>query len=197
MLNVELAERVIDKLSGCTEYNINIMNEKGIIVASKDKSRIGTFHEAAFEIIDKKLDYKTVEAEDTYLGTKPGINMAMEYKKKIIGVLGLTGEADNGELRAVAAVIKKMLETVLEYEEQKEAVIKRKTGKDRFINSLLYENASKSEIENMAQSLGYLDMARMTILISFKQKIILSEIMGKIHGGGVQTKEEMTLFSTI
>lgn len=81
-----MAERIIDKLVGCTDYNINIMNEKGIIVASKDKSRIGTFHEVAFEIVSKGLDYKEVEAEDTFLGVKPGINMALEYKKKIIGV---------------------------------------------------------------------------------------------------------------
>ena len=86
MLDVELAERIIDKLVGCTDYNINIMNEKGIIVASKDKSRIGTFHEVAFEIVSKGLDYKEVEAEDTFLSVKPGINMALEYKKKIIGV---------------------------------------------------------------------------------------------------------------
>ena len=47
VLDVELAEKIIDKLADCTDYNVNIMNDKGIIVASKDKSRVGTFHEVA------------------------------------------------------------------------------------------------------------------------------------------------------
>ncbi len=97
VLDVELAEKIIDKLADCTDYNVNIMNDKGIIVASKDKSRVGTFHEVALEIVQKKLDYKEVEAEDTFLGAKPGINMPLEYKKTIIGVLGLTGSFQNGQ----------------------------------------------------------------------------------------------------
>ena len=47
MLDKILAERFIDKISEFTEYNVNIMNEKGIIIASKDKDRIGGFHEIA------------------------------------------------------------------------------------------------------------------------------------------------------
>ena len=97
VLDVELAEKIIDKLADCTDYNVNIMNDKGIIVASKDKSRVGTFHEVALEIVQKKLDYKEVEAEDTFLGAKPGINMPLEHKKTIIGVLGLTGSFQNGQ----------------------------------------------------------------------------------------------------
>ncbi|MCI9068423.1 MAG: hypothetical protein HFI65_07130 [Lachnospiraceae bacterium] len=33
MLNVELSEKIIDRLTECTGYNINIMDERGIILA--------------------------------------------------------------------------------------------------------------------------------------------------------------------
>lgn len=92
MLNVELAEKIIDQLTECTDYNINIMDDRGIIVASRDKSRVGTFHEIAFEIVQKKLEVKEVEAKDNFLGTRAGINMALEYERRIIGVLSITGE---------------------------------------------------------------------------------------------------------
>ena len=193
MLEVELAEKIIDKLSGVTDYNINIMNEQGIIVASKDKSRIGTFHEVAFEIVNKKLDYKEVEAEDTFLGTKPGINMALEYKKKIIGVLGLTGQDNTGEIRSVAFVIKKMLETVLEYEYQKEKAQKRRTDKERFYNALLYEEANGRDLLHMASALGYSDVSRLPILICFKNAVNIGEMSEKIRGG-VYTGDRMTSF---
>ena len=68
VLDVELAEKIIDKLADCTDYNVNIMNDKGIIVASKDKSRVGTFHEVALEIVQKKLDYKEVEGGGHFPG---------------------------------------------------------------------------------------------------------------------------------
>ncbi|QNM06703.1 CdaR family transcriptional regulator [Qiania dongpingensis] len=181
MLDVELAEKIIEKLTECTDYNINIMNERGIIVASTDKSRVGTFHEVAFEIINKKLDFKEVEAEDTFLGTKAGINMALEYKRNVIGVLGLTGEIE--KIRPVVIVIKKMVETMLEYETQKEDALKRRTDKEHFINCLLYEDINKRELHNMAQALGYSEVTRVPILISFSDSVNLKEMSEKIKGG--------------
>lgn len=173
VLDVELAEKIIDKLADCTDYNVNIMNDKGIIVASKDKSRVGTFHEVALEIVQKKLDYKEVEAEDTFLGAKPGINMPLEYKKTIIGVLGLTGSFQNGqtdvrggEIRSVAMVIKRMMETMLEYEYSRQETTRRKNDKERFINCLLYEDMSKKELQSMAGALGYSDGMRIPVSIS-------------------------------
>ena len=174
VLDVELAEKIIDKLADCTDYNVNIMNDKGIIVASKDKSRVGTFHEVALEIVQKKLDYKEVEAEDTFLGAKPGINMPLEHKKTIIGVLGLTGSFQNGqtdvrggeEIRSVAMVIKRMMETMLEYEYSRQETSRRKNDKERFINCLLYEDMSKKELQSMAGALGYSDGMRIPVSIS-------------------------------
>lgn len=43
MLDNFLAEKFIKKAGESTEYNINIMDEKGVIIASKDAERIGNF----------------------------------------------------------------------------------------------------------------------------------------------------------
>lgn len=51
MIDRLFAERLIDKLSQFTEYNINIMDEDGIIIASRLKERVGTFHEVAFQLM--------------------------------------------------------------------------------------------------------------------------------------------------
>ena len=77
----------------------------------------------------------------------------------------MTGNCESGEIHAVAAVIKKMLETMLEYEAQKEEKIKRKTDKERFINCLLYEETNRRELAGMAQALGYSEVSRIPILI--------------------------------
>ena len=164
MLDVGLTERIIEKLADCTDYNINIMDEKGIFIASTDKSRIGTFHEAAFEIVQKNLESREITGEDTFLGTREGVNMALKYKNRTIGVLGLTGEIE--KVKIVALVVKKMVETMIEFESHKEKTLKRKTEKERFINSLFYEDISRRELASMAQSLGYPDVPRIPILLT-------------------------------
>ena len=68
------------------------MNERGIIIASKDKERIGGFHEIAYKIITGDEDIIITEHEEhNYLGVKYGINMAVFYHHKKIGVIGMTG----------------------------------------------------------------------------------------------------------
>lgn len=49
MIDRLFAERLIDKISQFTEYNINVMDEDGIIIASRMKERVGTFHEVAYQ----------------------------------------------------------------------------------------------------------------------------------------------------
>ena len=48
----------------------------------------------------------------------------------------MTGNCESGEIHTVAAVIKKMLETMLEYEAQKEEKIKRKSREKQTRNDL-------------------------------------------------------------
>lgn len=189
MLDIKLTEKIIDKLAECTDYNINIMNEKGIVIASRDRSRVGTFHEVAWEIISKKLELKEVEAEDTFLGTKAGLNMALEFRKETVGVIGITGKIS--EVRPVAIVIKKMVETMLEYEAQKGDDQKRHSDKEHFINSLLYEEIGKRELLNMAKELGYPDIPRIPILISFRGSVDINKISEKVRGGGIRSRTDI------
>ena len=75
MIDRLFAERLIDKLSQFTEYIINIMDEDGIIIASRMKERIGTFHEVAFQLMKGDEDSRVVTKEDSEKGVRCGVNM--------------------------------------------------------------------------------------------------------------------------
>ena len=45
MIDALLAKKFIERITQYTEYNVNIMDEKGIIIASKNTSRIGRSEE--------------------------------------------------------------------------------------------------------------------------------------------------------
>lgn len=53
-LSKKIAQDIVKEMMKVVPYNINIMNEKGVIIGSGDSSRIGNMHEGAVEAIRKK-----------------------------------------------------------------------------------------------------------------------------------------------
>ncbi|MGE4484477.1 MAG: CdaR family transcriptional regulator [Oscillospiraceae bacterium] len=191
MLEVELAEKFIEKMSECTKYNINIMNMRGEIIASGDNSRVGTFHEIAYTIIQKQLDFVEVNFEEKFLGVRKGINMALKYKNETIGVIGVTGET--AEVKPVALVIKKSLETMLEYDVQRNISMERRTAKEQFLNNILYSETEKSEVLKLAQALGYSDgLMRIPIVLSFPCEVELEAPLEKIKTCRSHSKQDIS-----
>ena len=70
-LRLQLHREEISKL---VKQNINLMDETGHIIASCDKSRIGSYHNGAYRIISENLDEYYIEEDDLSVGVKKGIN---------------------------------------------------------------------------------------------------------------------------
>lgn len=104
-LEPKLAERFVNQLVTYTKYNINIMNDKGVIIASRNKERVGTFHEMAYEIISSRREVAIADEEDSYGGgVQPGVNLLLQYNNDPIGVIGVTGKPE--EVYEIALIIK-------------------------------------------------------------------------------------------
>lgn len=111
------AQQIVLEMEKIIEKNINIMNNDGIIIASKDSDRIGTFHEGARNVIERG-ETVMIFPEDTLLGSKPGVNMPIYFHEELIGVIGITGHPN--EVRDFAKIIQKMTEVMV-----KEAYVSR------------------------------------------------------------------------
>ncbi|MEM1485711.1 sugar diacid recognition domain-containing protein [Oscillospiraceae bacterium PP1C4] len=115
------AEQIVKEISVVISESINMMNAQGIIIASTDSSRIGTFHEAAKKLIDEGLDELIIQGDHDYIGAKAGINLPVILNDEIIGVVGVTGPYQ--QVVKYGQIIKKMTEILLldhSYREQKE-----------------------------------------------------------------------------
>ena len=77
MIEAELARKFIEQVTQYTEYNINIMDETGVIIASRNPERVGKYHEVADRIIHGQKDVIVISDDSTYPGVLPGINMAI------------------------------------------------------------------------------------------------------------------------
>lgn len=115
VLSSELAKSIVDRTMGVVSHNINIMNEQGTIIASGDKSRIGNIHEGAIIALQRKSEFIVDENESEKLkGVLPGINLVIEFKNKVVGVIGVTGSPE--EVSQYGKLIKSTAEIMMEQE---------------------------------------------------------------------------------
>ena len=110
-LNTQTVHTLINELSSVIDYNLNIMDEEGVIISSTDENRIGQFHEAARLIIRLGLPSLLVHYDNEYSGCKEGTNVPLVVDGEIIGVIGITGNVN--ETSKYANIIKKTAEILL------------------------------------------------------------------------------------
>ena len=163
MIEPEMARRFIEQVTQYTEYNINIMDESGVIIASRDPKRVGTYHEVADRIIRGTQDMIVITDEKMFPGVLPGINMAIIHEGHKEGVVGVTGDPD--KIHDVALITRMAMEAMLKYEKQQEQIRLRRSRKEHFISLLTQsEFASATEIRGIAGQLEY-DESRVRVPI--------------------------------
>lgn len=105
------ATQIVEEISKLVKQNINLMDETGHIIASRDKSRIGDFHYGAYKIISENLEEYYIDEDDLSKGIKKGINLPLELDGGIVGVIGMTGGYE--EVITSGKLLKKMTEILL------------------------------------------------------------------------------------
>ncbi len=171
MIDIALADRFIKKAANYTQQNINVMDENGIIIASSDSERVGSFHEIAYNIMSSDKELIEVSKSDGFQGGRSGINMALIYKKHKLGVVGVSGEPE--EIRSMALLIKMALETMLEYEMQSKMNYQKQSLRTRFVDGLLYQEEpdAEGELSAVSEQLGIIPtLLRIPILICFENQ---------------------------
>lgn len=105
MLLEELAEELVEVTSSLVGgRTINIMNTDGVIIASSERERVGSYHQGAREAArtGKVVNIQKDQLE-RYPGAKEGCNMPLRVNGTIIGVVGIYGDPD--QIRDVAHLL--------------------------------------------------------------------------------------------
>lgn len=170
LLNKDIAQKLVNNIMENLGYNINIMNDDGIIIASGSPSRVGTYHQIAEEVIRKKQRINIYEGNiGEYVGVKEGINMPFYFHNKIAGVIGITGNP--AEIENTAMLVKMTAEIMMEQEFLKERTQSHQSHKTFFVNRLLTSSTSEElmEVSQWALKLGFdLNLKRIACLFTVK-----------------------------
>lgn len=132
------AMQIVTDISKIIHQNINLMDEKGIIIASTDPNRIGHFHEGASKVIAQNLEDLIIHEDKELEGTRKGINLPIRFDGEITGVIGMTGEHD--EVVKYGQILKKMTEILLLENYSKEQKKFDDRIKARFLDEWLFED---------------------------------------------------------
>lgn len=88
-----LAAQVVNTVKDVCGRDVNFINQSGIIFASTDPERVGTFHEIGHQAA-LTGDTIEVQADDNFHGTRMGINLPVYYNQTFMAVIGITGQPD-------------------------------------------------------------------------------------------------------
>jgi len=139
-LDPNLAQSIVDKMMESIPYNINMMNEKGYIIASGNKNRINTLHIGAIDTIQSRKTTSMLKSFGKF--GQPGVNIPIEFNGEIIGVIGITG--DPNKVTPLASLLKISTELLISQINNAKLENQRKES----LNHFLYQWANTDNILN-------------------------------------------------
>ena len=113
LLDASLAQSIVDRAMQILHTNVNVMDERGLIIASGERARIGTRHDGALLVLAQQRAVEIDEAMASRLhDARPGINLPLRAEGRVVGVVGLSGAPEG--IRQHAELVRMAAETMLE-----------------------------------------------------------------------------------
>jgi carbohydrate diacid regulator len=135
-------QKIVDRVIIILGKNINIMDDQGIIIASGNQKRIGTYHEAAKLAAHKKREI-IVDTDTRFVGCKKGINLPIYNVNEVIGVIGITGEPT--EVKGYGVIVKELVEMMIQEAERNKIELYQQQALKNLAIELIKENALSLE----------------------------------------------------
>lgn len=178
-LDAPLAQSIVDRAMAIIHSNVNVMDQRGTIIASGDPARIGAQHRGALLVLAQG---RTVEIDDALAhhlqDARPGINLPLHAEGRIVGVVGLTGAPD--EIRQYAELLQMAAETMLEQARLLQLLARDARLREELVLQLIGVAAvSMPALDDWARRLGVdLGLTRVAVVIEIESHdvdAILSE----------------------
>ncbi|KYT73735.1 XRE family transcriptional regulator [Escherichia coli] len=163
------ARQIVQRTMGIIPYSVNVMNEHGMIIASGEASRLHQRHEGAVLALTENRVVEIDSATANKLkGVKPGINLPINFRDQLIGVLGITGEP--GEVKAYAQLVKMASELIIEQMALLEQKQWDKRYREELINQLILRDPPPDSLNAVVSWLGInLQLPRVVVIMELQQ----------------------------
>lgn len=140
-----LAAQVVNTVKDVCGRDVNFINQYGIIFASTDPERVGTFHKIGHQAA---LTGETIEvrADDNFHGTRMGINLPVYYNQTFMAVIGITGQPD--EVRKYAHLAERITHLLIR-ERELNTISRNQADKRHFaMEALIHQTSANMDYLN-------------------------------------------------
>ena len=153
LLEASLAQSIVDRTMQILHANVNVMDARGVIIASGDAARIGSPHEGAMMVLAQE---RTIEIDDALArrlhDARPGINLPLRAEGGIVGVIGLSGQPD--AIRQFAELLRMAAETMIEQARLMQIIARDARLREELVLQLIGVAAPAPALEEWARQLG-------------------------------------------
>lgn len=135
-----IAQKIVKEMMQVIPYNINVMDENGVIIGSGDIKRIGEIHEGAREAIESRVINEVYNPKE---GMKPGVNEPIIMNEKVIGVVGITGYPD--DVRRFSKLVRVTAVLLIEQSINNEMLQNKRLNMQKFYQELAHRKTEYDE----------------------------------------------------
>nr|WP_314544391.1 sugar diacid recognition domain-containing protein [uncultured Massilia sp.] len=162
-ISPHLAQDIVSRTMRIIPFNVNVMDARGVILASGDASRVGTLHDGALLALGRRA---TVEvdgaAAERMHGAKPGINLPLVVGGQLCGAVGLSGEP--AAVRQFGELVRLTAEMILEQASLAGELQRDSRHREAFVLNLIRdEPGERPDLQAWARRLG-LDFGRVQVV---------------------------------
>ena len=163
MIDEKLAQTFVATLSATTDYQAQIIDSSGFIIASGQQKNLGTFHDIAYQILRGEGTVVTHRVKG--YENRLTVCLPLMQDNAAIGVLEVTGNEKS--VSSFASALKLSLEAMASYVRDSIRTQKNGTKFELFVQRLLYDTqVTQGELEARATALGYkYDCIRIPVFI--------------------------------
>lgn len=165
LLDASLAQSIVDRAMRILHTNVNVMDERGLIIASGERARIGTRHEGALLVLaqGRAVEIDAALARRLH-DARPGINLPLRAAGRVVGVVGLSGAPER--IREHAELVRMAAETMLEQAQLMQVLARDERLREELVLQLIGVAAAAPALQDWARQLQVdLGMARVAVLI--------------------------------
>ncbi|MBB2201508.1 sugar diacid recognition domain-containing protein [Gluconacetobacter tumulisoli] len=178
-----LAQAIVDRSMAIIDCNINVMDARGVIVASGDPARLGHMHDGALLVIARQgpveIDARTARQFGT--AARPGVNLPLRVGGAVVGCVGLTGTP--GSMRPYAELVRMAAETMLEQAQKTRMVSHDARLREELVLSLVRDEAPVPALMESAARLGVdLQRPRVAAILEIHGDVRdATALLGELH----------------
>jgi carbohydrate diacid regulator len=159
-LTVEVASRIVERTMAVIGHNVNVMDDRGLILATGDPQRRRQHHEGAL-VAAQGDRVVVIDDEQARLlhGAQPGVNVPLHHRGEVVGVIGISG--DPAEVQVLADLIRVTAELMVEQAGALEHGQRLQQERDDLLTAVVAGTLGGASLERRAAGLGLaLDLRR-------------------------------------